>query len=145
MADNFPYEDIINLPHYVSKKHPQPTMNDRAARFAPFAAITGYEDMVIEEARTTEEYKELDEQALAILDEKLQMLQEFLDEKPFVAITYFEPDMKKSGGAYLSATGSVSRIDEYERHIVLINGKKIKVEYIYNIESDLFYLLGLDG
>lgn len=144
MANKFPYEDIINLPHHISKKYPQPTMSDRAARFAPFAAIVGYEEMVLEEARTTEEYKELDEQALVILDEKLQMLQEFLDEEPFASITYFEPDKKKSGGAYLVESGCVSSIDEYEKAIIFTHGKKIKIEYIYNIESDLFYLLGLD-
>lgn len=145
MADIFPYEDIVNLPHHVSKKHPQPTMNDRAARFAPFAAITGYEDMVLEEARTTEEYKELDEQALDVLDEKLQMLLEFLDEEPFVTITYFKPDKKKSGGAYVTAIGTVKKIDEYQQLIILTNGKRIRIEHIYNMESDLFFSLGLDG
>ena len=144
MANKFPYEDIINLPHHISKKYPQPTMSDRAARFAPFAAITGYEEMVIEEARATEEYKELDEQALMILDEKLQMLQEFIDEKPHATITHFESDKKKAGGAYLVESGCVSSIDEYEKAIIFTHGKKIKIEYIYNIESDLFYLLGLD-
>jgi len=144
MAEKFPYEDIVNLPPHISKKHPQPSMMDRAARFAPFAAITGYEEMVLEEARVTEERIDLDEGALALLNEKLNIIQEFLDEEPEVTITYFEPDKKKSGGAYVSATGTVKRIDEYE-HIVLMNdGKKIYIESIYDIESDLFYSLGLD-
>ena len=144
MAEKFPYEDIVNLPPHISKKHPQPSMMDRAARFAPFAAITGYEEMVLEEARVTEERIDLDEGALALLNEKLNMIQEFLDEEPEVTIIYFEPDKKKSGGAYVNITGIVKRIDEYERLVILTDGKKILIEDIYAIESDLFYSLGLD-
>ena len=102
MAEKFPYEDIVELPPHISKKHPQPTMMDRAARFAPFAAITGYEEMVLEEARVTEERVDLDEGALSLLNEKLNMIQEFIDEEPEIKITYFEPDKKKSGGAYVT-------------------------------------------
>ena len=144
MAEKFPYEDIVNLPPHISKRHPQPSMMDRAARFAPFAAITGYEEMVLEEARVTEERIDLDEGALALLNEKLNMIQEFLDEEPEVTITYFEPDKKKSGGAYITITGIVKRIDEYEHFVLMIDGKKIYIDSIYDIESDLFYSLGLD-
>lgn len=144
MAEKFPYEDIVNLPPHISKKHPQPTMMDRAARFAPFAAITGYEEMVLEEARVTEERIDLDEGTLSLLNEKLNMIQEFLDEEPEVTITYFEPDKKKYGGAYVSIAGVVKRIDEYEHLVILTDGKKILIEDIYAIESDLFYSLGLD-
>ena len=144
MAEKFPYEDIVNLPPHISKKHPQPTMMDRAARFAPFAAITGYEEMVLEEARVTEERIELDEGTLSILNEKLNMIQEFLDEEPEIKITYFEPDKKKTGGAYVSITGVVKRIDEYEHLVIMTDGKKIRIEDIYGLESDLFYSLGLE-
>lgn len=144
MAEKFPYEDIVNLPPHISKRHPQPSMMDRAARFAPFAAITGYEEMVLEEARVTEERIELDEGALALLNEKLNMIQEFLDEEPGVTITYFEPDKKKSGGAYVNITGIVKRIDEYEHFVIMTDGKKIRIEDIYAIGSDLFYSLGLE-
>lgn len=144
MAEKFPYEDIVNLLPHISKRHPQPTMMDRAARFAPFAAITGYEEMVLEEARVTEERIDLDEGALSHLNEKLNMIQEFLDEEPEVTITYFEPDKKKSGGAYVSITGTVKRIDEYEHLVLMTDGKKIKIEEIYNIQGDLFYTLGVD-
>ena len=144
MAEKFPYEDIVNLPPHISKKHPQPTMMDRAARFAPFAAITGYEEMVLEEARITEERIDLDEGTLSILNEKLNMIQEFIDEEPEVKITYFEPDKKKSGGAYIDITGTVKRIDEYEHLVIMTDGKKIRVEDIYDLESDLFYSLGVD-
>ena len=144
MTEKFPYEDIVNLPPHISKRHPQPTMMDRAARFAPFAAITGYEEMVLEEARVTEERVDLDEGALSLLNEKLNMIQEFLDEEPEVTITYFEPDKKKSGGAYVNITGIVKRIDEYEHFVIMTDGKKIRIEDIYAIGSDLFYSLGLE-
>ena len=144
MAEKYPYEDIVNLPPHISKKHPQPSMMDRAARFAPFAAITGYEEMVLEEARITEERVDLDEGALSLLNEKLNMIQEFLDEEPEVTITYFEPDKKKSGGAYVNITGIVKRIDEYEHFVIMTDGKKIRIEDIYAIGSDLFYSLGLE-
>ena len=144
MAERFPYEDIVDLPHHVSRKHPQPTVADRAARFAPFAAITGYEEMVLEEARITEERIDLDEGTLSILNEKLNMIQEFIDEEPEVTITYFEPDKKKSGGAYIDITGTVKRIDEYEHLVIMTDGKKIRIENIYGLESDLFYSLGVD-
>ena len=87
MTDKFPYEDIVNLPPHISKKHPQPTMLERAARFAPFAAITGYEEMVLEEARVTEERIEMDEGTLAILNEKLNIIHESLDSEPIIKIT----------------------------------------------------------
>ena len=144
MAEKFPYEDIVNLPPHISKKHPQPSMMDRAARFAPFAAITGYEEMVLEEARVTEERIDLDEGALSLLNEKLNMIQEFLDEEPEVTITYFEPDKRKSGGAYVSITGTVKRIDEYEHLVLMTDGKKINIEDIYNLQSELFYSLGVE-
>ena len=144
MAEKFPYEDIVNLPPHISKKHPQPTMIDRAARFAPFAAITGYEKMVLEEARVTEDRIDLDEETLSLLNEKLSMIQEFLYEEPQIKITYFEPDKKKTGGAYVSITGVVKRIDEYEHLVIMTDGNKIRIEDIYAMGSDLFYSLGLE-
>ena len=139
MAERFPYEDIVDLPHHVSRKHPQPTMADRAARFAPFAAITGYEEMVLEEARITDDRIELDENSKAALNEKLNMILEFIDEQPEVSITYFEPDKRKAGGAYVTVTGTVKRIDEYEHLVIMTDGKKINIDDIYNLQSELFY------
>ena len=144
MADKFPYEDIVNLPPHISKKHPQPTMMDRAARFAPFAAITGYEEMVLEEARTTEERIELDEDALLQLNKKLNLLRESLSEEPEVTVTYFEPDLRKSGGAYVSITGIVRKVDEYEGTIVLRDGTKVNIDEIKNIQSEWFSSLETD-
>lgn len=144
MAEYFPYEDIVNIPRHISKVHPQATMADRAARFSPFAAISGYEDMVKEAARVTEERIDITDATKELLNEKLNMIIEFLDEAPVVTITYFEPDKKKDGGAYISITGTVKRIDEYERIVLMSDDKKIRIEEIYAIESDLFYSLGLD-
>lgn len=124
MADKFPYEDIVNLPPHISMKYPQATMADRAARFSPFAAITGYEDMVLEAARVTEEKIDLDEGTKAMLNEKLQMIIEFLDERPIVTITYFVPDKKKAGGTYVNFTDTVKCVDEYERIVLMMDGKK---------------------
>lgn len=144
MAERFPYEDIVDLPHHVSRKHPQPTVADRAARFAPFAAITGYEEMVLEEARVTDDRIEMDESSKAALNEKLNMILEFIDEQPEVSITYFEPDKRKAGGAYVTVTGTVKRIDEYEHLVIMTDGKKINIDEIYNLQSELFYSLGLE-
>ncbi|MBE6903442.1 MAG: YolD-like family protein [Ruminococcaceae bacterium] len=144
MTKKFPYEDIINIPRHVSPKYSQPTMMDRAARFHPFAAIDGYEEMVLEEARVTEDYIELEEGTLALLNKKLNIIQNFIDKKPTVKITYFEPDDKKSGGAYINITGTVKCIDKYKQLIIMSDGKKIKIKDIYNIESDLFYSQGLE-
>ena len=144
MAERFPYEDIVDLPHHVSRKHPQPTVADRAARFAPFAAITGYEEMVLEEARVTDDRIEMDESSKAALNEKLNMILEFIDEQPEVSITYFEPDKRKAGGAYVTVTGTVKRIDEYEHLVIMTDGKKINIDDIYNLQGELFYSLGLE-
>lgn len=145
MAEYFPYEDIVNLPRHISKIHPQATMADRAARFSPFAAISGYDDMVKEAARVTEERIDITDATKELLNEKLNMIIEFLDEEPEVTITYFEPDKKKDGGAYMSITGTVKRIDEYERIVLMTDEKRIKIDEIYAIESDLFYSLGLEN
>lgn len=144
MAEKFPYEDIINIPRHISKTRPQASMADRAARFSPFAAISGYEDMVREAARVTEERTEITEAAKELINEKLNMIAEFINEEHEVTITYFEPDKKKSGGAYITTTGVVKRIDELKRIVVMKNNKKIKIDDIYALDSELFYSLGAE-
>lgn len=143
MAETFPYEDIIDVPHHISKKYPEPTMMERAARFHPFAAITGYEEMVLEAARITEARIDLDEEALTVINKKLNMLRESLDQEPKVTVTYFEPDKKKSGGAYVSVTDIVKLIDEYEQIVIMGDDKKISIKDVYSIEGDLFSTLNL--
>ena len=144
MNEKFPYEDIVNLPRPVSKKHPQPPVSERAARFAPFAAITGYEEMVLEEARVTEEKIDLDECALILLDKKLNVLQNHLPQSPEITVTYFVPDKKKNGGAYRTITGTAKRIDPYKKLLIMNDDRKIQIEDIYKLESKLFRSLGLD-
>ena len=138
MTEKFPYEDIVNLQPHISKRHPQPSMMDRAARFAPFAAITGYEEMVLEEARVTEEWVDLTESALERLNERLVILQEHLPAQPEVSITYFEPDQRKSGGAYVTHTGIVKRIDLYEHLLIMMDGKKIRIDSICELSGEIF-------
>lgn len=132
------YDCIINLPHHVSSKRPPMSMLDRAAQFSPFAALTGYGDAIIETARQTEEKVNMDEEAYAILNRKFRLLMEQIDELPEVGITYFEPDARKSGGAYLTATGTLKKIDEFERILVMSDGKKIRMDEVIDIDGDIF-------
>jgi len=119
------YDDIIGLPHHVSRKHPQMPLLDRAAQFAPFAALTGHEAAIKETARLTEEEIELDENSKELLDFRLQQLQEHLSECPEVTVTYFCPDEKKTGGAYETVTGKVKKVDGYAGELVFTDGRRI--------------------
>ena len=101
------YDDIIYLPHHVSKRHPQMSLYNRAAQFAPFAALTGYEEAIIETARLTAPKVDMMEDNQQLLDRKLVLLSHSLREQPTVSITYFQPDKKKSGGQYLTITGVI--------------------------------------
>ena len=127
------YEDIINLPHHVSAKHPQMSIEARAAQFAPFAALTGYSDAVKEKARLTSKKIEMGEESILILNSRLQQINENIKKRPKVSITYFVPDKKKQGGTYLNIIDNVRRIDEVNRYIQLIN-HKINIDDILNIE-----------
>jgi len=135
------YEDIINLPHHVSSTRPQMSMADRAAQFSPFAALTGHDAAIKETARLTDSRTELDEEALSILNMKFQMLIEKMDCEPTVTISYFKPDERKDGGAYLEATGVLKKMDEHERILVLTNGQKIRMDDVIDIEGDIFACL----
>lgn len=132
------YDDIIHLPHHVSKTRPQMSMEDRAAQFSPFAALTGYDAAILETGRLTEDKLELGEEIRAILDRKQKYLAEIIASRPEVTVTYFVPDEKKSGGAYSTVTGFLKRIDEYERVLMLTDGRKIQLDAIFDIESDEF-------
>ena len=132
------YKDIINLPHHQSKRRPRMSMIDRAAQFSPFAALTGHNDAIIETARLTDRKIELDEGTKSVLNEKIQMISDYLSEMPTVTFTHFEPDIKKDGGAYLITTGTVKKIDDFNKEIYLTDGTIILIEHIYEIESELF-------
>ena len=131
-----PYEDMLELSHPVSKIHPQMPRRDRAAQFAPFAALTGYEEAVREAARFTEEKMILDEDSKEQLDWKLRCLQEKVKEKPTITVTYFLEDEKKKGGKYVTVTGILKKIDGYTHQFVLENGEEIPVEDMVSLNLD---------
>lgn len=126
------YDDIIDLPHPTSAKHPRMSMLDRAAQFSPFAAIAGHGDAIQETARLTDQKVELTEDEKAVLDEKLRLLADAGGEAEF---TWFLPDAKKSGGAYVTATSALKKIDPLERCIVLTDETVIPIEDILAIEN----------
>ena len=132
------YGDILNMPHHVSATRPQMPMSDRAAQFAPFAALTGYDSAIKETRRLTDERIELDEEALTALDRKYQLLMEALDEAPEVTITYFQPDERKAGGKYVSAVGTVKKVDDFERRVTMQDGARIPMDDVLNIDGELF-------
>ena len=135
---NGKYDKIMGLPHHVSKTRPQMPMSDRAAQFAPFAALTGYDSAIKETGRLTDERIELDVEALSALDMKYQLLMEALDEAPEVTITYFQPDERKAGGKYVSAVGAVKKVDDFERRITMRDGTRIPMDDVLSIDGELF-------
>ena len=128
------YDDIIDLPHHVSATRPHMPMLDRAAQFMPFRALTGYESAVQETARMTDEKVELTEDEKAILDMRLQKLADEIGSQPKVTVTYFQPDKKKAGGAYVCVTGRLKKIDDYEGSLVLMGGERVLIEDIVDIQ-----------
>ena len=127
------YDDIIGLPHHVSETHPRMSRLDRAAQFAPFAALTGLDAAMGETARRTEARIELDENALEELDRRFRELGQRAEETA-VAVTYFRPDGKKAGGAYLTAEGILRRIDTTARLLILADGTKIPLKDVAELE-----------
>ncbi|MCI6998728.1 MAG: hypothetical protein MR936_18635 [Eubacterium sp.] len=127
------YDDIINLPHHVSRKHPQMSIHDRAAQFAPFAALTGHGEAIAETARLTGRKIELDDYEKMKLDEKLLILQEHIMEMPEISVTYFCPDEKKEGGKYVTVTKALRKINEVERTLVMEDGMQIRIEDILEV------------
>ena len=128
------YDDIINMPRHISSKHPQMKIIDRAAQFAPFAALTGHKESINEASRITDSKKELDENQKEILNNKLNYILLNLDKLLEIKITYFQADLKKSGGKYVTVLASIEKIDEYNKVLVLNNGKKIKIDDLYWLE-----------
>lgn len=132
-SDTHKYDDIIHLPHHVSKRHPQMPLSNRAAQFSPFAALTGHDEGIRETERLTEPFMELDEDQKNQLDEQLHIIRENLEQRPEIEITYFEPDNKKDGGNYVTVCGQVKKIDEYARQIIFTNGTALPIAYIRSI------------
>ena len=128
------YDDIIDLPRPKSAHEPMP-MGDRAAQFSPFAALTGYEDAIDETARLTDARVELGESAVEELERKLIDLAARISERPEISVTYFVPDARKEGGAYVTRTGTLKRIDELGRELVFADGARIAVGDIISVET----------
>ena len=128
------YDDIIDLPHPVSKKHPQMPIRDRAAQFAPFAALTGHKEAVQETQRLVEQKRILDEHQKLMLNEKLQKITLRIKETPNIRVTYFQADERKDGGRYLTLIMRVKRIDEYQKRLVFTDRSWIRLEDLYEIE-----------
>ena len=132
------YADIIDLPHHQSDTRPKMSNYDRAAQFSPFAALTGHADSIKETARLTDEYSEPSEEMKAIMNEKILFLMEQLENQPEITITFFKPDEKKQGGAYITITGLVKKIKTYERQIQMTTGDLIPIDMIFGIDGEIF-------
>lgn len=128
------YDDIIDLPHHVSKTHPQMSRHDRAAQFSPFAALTGYDDAVDEAARLTESRLVPDEEQAALLDRTMKKILDNIDIRPLIRVTYFIPDKWKSGGRYSEYSGHIRTFNEYDKILIFEDGKKIAVSDIYDLD-----------
>ena len=129
----FPYLDILNLPHPVSKKHERMSIENRAAQFMPFAALTGYDDEIKEAGRITSDKKALTEDTLSRLDEALSWCLAHEREHPLIEVTYFSPDSLKAGGEYITITDNLLKLETFERKIFLKNKTFIPFENIYKI------------
>lgn len=134
---NEDYSDIIHLP-YRGRKGGGLSMYQRAAQFAPFAALTGHDAAIRETARLTDSQIELGDENNEILNRKLAILRDHLKDTPDVTITFFQPDEKKSGGSYETYTGNLRVIDDYEQNLIMSDGKKIPLPSVLDIDSILF-------
>ena len=132
------YDDIIGLPHPTSARHPRMPISDRAAIFSPFAALSGHSAALAETARLTDQKIELDEDTKAELDRKQAVLLEHIGEQPEVTVTWFQSDERKDGGAYVTVTGRLKKIDEVGRTLTLLDGTSIPLEDVAGLESDCF-------
>lgn len=132
------YDDIINLPHHVSTKRPQMSLENRSAQFAPFAALTGHSEAIKETARLTDKKIDIDETRKLMLDYKLQTLHRKIKDRPEIMITYFVLDEKKNGGCYQISYGVIKKIDLYKQCVILEDNTKILFSDIYDIDGNIF-------
>ena len=134
------YDDIINLPHPEPTIRPRMAMENRAAQFSPFAALTGYDEATREEARLVDIKQELSEDMKDMLDAKLAIIEQHIKEQPEISVTYFQPDEKKTGGRYKTVSGNVKKLDGVEHVIIMADGTKIPIGDVRLIGGDLFRL-----
>lgn len=130
------YQDMLYLPHPVSQKHAAMPRRDRAAQFSPFAALTGYDAAIAESGRRTYAPIELTEDRAMLLNQCLHEIMEHLPEKPSVTVIYFLPDLKKSGGAYMTAYGIVRKVDVCHRVLTLDGYREIPLDSIWSIQIE---------
>ncbi len=128
------YDDMINLPCPTSPTHPRMPIEDRAAQFAPFSALTGYGDAIDETERQTEERIELGEEQKDRLDRKMALLMSKIHTRPQIQVTYFVPDVRKEGGVYRTVSGQIKRVELYEGILLFADGVKIPIADVYEIE-----------
>ena len=128
------YDDIINLPHHVSPTRQRMSMHDRAAQFAPFAALVGYDDAVAETARLTESRPDLDEQEQQTLNAKLCALADHIQDHPTVRIRYYVPDALKSGGAIIEICDQAVKISAETGLLTLADKRTVEISSIVEIE-----------
>lgn len=131
---NEKYENIIDLPHQVSKSRPRMSRLDRAAQFAPYSALSGYEAAVRETARLTDRKTELDDYEKEKIDQTLNGLLAS-DVEVKASLTFFCPDRKKEGGSYITLTGEIYKIDSIERRIVMVGGEEIKLDDLVDVQK----------
>lgn len=132
------YDDMLHLPHHVSKTRRRMSRLERAAQFSPFAALTGYDATIQEAGRLTDARAVLTESSKERLDEKLRRLLEEIGRQPEVTVTYFEPDARKEGGAYVHVTGRVKKVDRHTMTILLTDGTRIPLAEVFDLEGSLF-------
>lgn len=135
------YDDILNLPHHTSTVQPAMPMQNRAAQFAPFAALVGYDALIRETARLTDQKVELDESVKAELNEKLRLLLELLPQQPEVTITYFQPDNRKAGGSYRTVTKIVRKYRSIDNMLIMMDGAQIPVNEIVSLDGPCFSII----
>ena len=136
MNYNHKYDDIINMPVHKSRKHPHMSLYARSGQFSPFAALTGYEDAVRETGREVLERIELDEERKLIIDGKLQLIRENLFKKREVTFTYFEPDLRKQGGRYITKIGIAKKFDDLGQKIILTDKSEILINELIDVDLE---------
>lgn len=134
MNEAHDYEDIIDMPHHESEVHQHMSLYERAAQFSPFAALTGHGDVIEETGRLTVSKVDIDESVKEKLDAELARIIDKIDECPYISVTYYKPDERKSGGAYITYEGNIQKIDEYARTIVMDNEVYISFDDIVELK-----------
>lgn len=137
MNQQWEYEDIVNLPNPTSRTHPRMAREHRAAQFSAFAALTGYKAVIDETGRITQEWTELTQGQLEMLNRKLGIVLSHLKERPVITVTFFEPDEKKEGGAYRTIKSIVTKVDVNRQRVYLEDGTEIDMKYIKELEGEI--------